>query len=62
MDRTHKLMLEATRTRGRLRMVHGGKPRVVESQCFGMARKGTQLLRVHRERPAVPPCLTAIGA
>ena len=36
----------AIRSKRRLRLVYDGKPRVVEPQCYGLGRKGTELLRV----------------
>ena len=42
------VLIDAIRTRRRLRFTYNGKVRLVEPQCYGIGTKGTELLRVHQ--------------
>jgi hypothetical protein len=44
----NKLLVEAIRQKRRLRFLYNGKPRFVEPQCYGIGKKGTELLRAHQ--------------
>jgi hypothetical protein len=48
MKDVNQLILESIRTRHRLRCLYKAKMRIVEPQCYGIGRKGTELLRVHQ--------------
>jgi hypothetical protein len=41
-------IVEAIRTKRRLRFLYNGKPRIVEPQCYGIGTRGTELLRAHQ--------------
>jgi hypothetical protein len=49
----NETLVEAIRTRRRLSFTYGGKTRIVEPQCYGMATQGTELLRVHQIKGGV---------
>ena len=42
------ILVESIRKKRRLRFSYSGKPRLVEPQCYGVGRKGNELLRVHQ--------------
>jgi hypothetical protein len=44
----HQTVVDAIRTRRRLRFIYNGRQRWVEPQCYGVGRKGTRLLRAHQ--------------
>lgn len=48
MNDAHQVILDAIRTRRRLRFSYHGKSRLVEPQCYGVGAKGTRLLRAHQ--------------
>jgi len=41
-------IVRAIDERRRLRFVYNGRPRLVEPQCYGLGRRGTELLRAHQ--------------
>ena len=43
-------ILDAIRQRRRLRFTYSGKVRIAEPQCYGIGKRGTELLRVHQLR------------
>jgi predicted DNA-binding transcriptional regulator YafY len=48
MNAVHQTIVDAIRTRRRLRFTYNGRPRLVEPQCYGVGTKGTRLLRAHQ--------------
>ena len=42
------LLVTAIADRRRLSFDYNGKPRLVEPQCYGIGRRGTELLRAHQ--------------
>ena len=48
-------ILDAIQHRRRLRFTYSGKPRLAEPQCYGMGKRGTELLRVHQLRGGAMP-------
>ena len=48
MKDVHQLITESIQARRRLRFIYHGKLRIAEPQCYGVGRKGTELLRVHQ--------------
>ena len=42
------LLITAITDRRRLSFDYNGKPRLVEPQCYGVGRRGTELLRAHQ--------------
>lgn len=43
-----QIFVEAIESKQRLACTYHGKPRVIEPQCYGIGRKGRELLRVHQ--------------
>jgi len=41
------MLVHAIEQKRRLRFLYKGKPRLAESQCYGIGTRGTELLRVH---------------
>ena len=41
-------IVDAIRTRRRVRFTYNGRSRVAEPQCYGIGKRGTALLRVHQ--------------
>jgi predicted DNA-binding transcriptional regulator YafY len=48
MNDSRATLLQAILTRRRLRFTYNGRTRLVEPQCYGIGRKGTELLRAHQ--------------
>jgi hypothetical protein len=48
MEASMPVLIKAIETRHRVCFTYNGKLRVVEPQCYGLGRKGTELLRVHQ--------------
>ncbi len=48
MDDVHRTILESIRSRRRLRLTYNGQAKLVERQCHGIGRKGTELLRAYQ--------------
>lgn len=46
--KSKEILIDAISRRRRLAFHYGGKPRLVEPQCYGLGKKGTELLRVHQ--------------
>jgi hypothetical protein len=46
----NQILAQALHEQRRLRCVYHGKPRLVEPQCYGIGKRGTELLRVHQIR------------
>lgn len=44
----NQTIIEAIRSKQRLRFTYNGKTRIAEPQCYGIGTKGTELLRVHQ--------------
>jgi predicted DNA-binding transcriptional regulator YafY len=44
----NQTIVESIQRRRRLRFTYKGKTRIVEPQCYGVGRKGTELLRAHQ--------------
>ena len=44
----NELLVTAIMQKRRLRFLYNGRARLVEPQCYGIGRKGTELLRVHQ--------------
>ena len=44
----NQTIVDAIRSRQRLRFIYNGKMRIVEPQCYGIGNKGTELLRAHQ--------------
>ena len=44
----HPMLVEAIETRQRLACMYHRKARIIEPQCYGLGRKGQELLRVHQ--------------
>lgn len=42
------IIVQAIRHRRRLRLIYHGTERLVEPQCYGLGRRGNELLRVHQ--------------
>jgi hypothetical protein len=42
------LIVEAIRSRRRLRFTYNGRTRIVEPQCYGLGSRGTELLRAYQ--------------
>ena len=42
------IIMEALRSKRRLRFTYNGKVRLAEPQCYGISARGTELLRVHQ--------------
>ena len=42
------IIVEAIRSRKRLRFTYNGRTRIVEPQCYGVGMRGTELLRGHQ--------------
>lgn len=40
--------IQAIQSKQRLACTYHGKPRIIEPQCYGIGRKGRELLRVHQ--------------
>lgn len=55
MDAPNQNILEAIESRRRLSFVYNGRTRLVEPQCYGIGRKGTELLRGHQIRGGPQP-------
>ena len=49
------LIVEAIRSRRRLRFTYNGKMRIVEPQCYGLGTRGTELLRAHQLQGGAQP-------
>jgi hypothetical protein len=45
---THPLLVDAIEQKRRLRFLYNGTTRLVEPQCYGIGRTGTELLRAHQ--------------
>ena len=48
MNDVHETILESIRAQRRLRFIYNGKARLVEPQCYGIGRRGTELLRAYQ--------------
>lgn len=48
MKPSTSVLIDAINDKRRLRFEYKGKHRLVEPQCYGIGRKGTELLRVHQ--------------
>jgi predicted DNA-binding transcriptional regulator YafY len=49
----NQTIVESIQSRRRLRFTYNGKTRIVEPQCYGVGRKGTELLRAHQLKGGV---------
>jgi predicted DNA-binding transcriptional regulator YafY len=49
----NQTIVESIQSRRRLRFTYHGKTRIVEPQCYGVGRKGTELLRAHQLKGGV---------
>jgi predicted DNA-binding transcriptional regulator YafY len=49
----NQTIVESIQRRRRLRFTYNGKTRIVEPQCYGVGRKGTELLRAHQLKGGV---------
>lgn len=48
MKPIRSILIDAINDMCRLRFHYNGKPRLVEPQCYGIGRRGTELLRAHQ--------------
>jgi len=48
MQPGNTILIDAIREKRRLSFDYNGKRRLVEPQCYGIGRRGTELLRVHQ--------------
>jgi predicted DNA-binding transcriptional regulator YafY len=48
MKAMNPILIEAIKSRRRLAFTYNAKPRVVEPQCYGIGKRGTELLRAHQ--------------
>lgn len=44
----NQVIVDAIHTRRRISFLYNGKARIAEPQCYGIGRRGTELLRVHQ--------------
>ena len=55
MIEMNPMLVKAIERRRRLRFLYRGRTRIVEQQCYGLGRKGTELLRVHQRQGGSQP-------
>ena len=44
----NEIIVQAFQNKQRIQFVYNGKVRIAEPQCYGVGRKGTELLRVYQ--------------
>ena len=49
------IIVDAIRSKRRLRCTYNGKARLIEPQCYGIGTKGTELLRVRQLQGGTEP-------
>lgn len=55
MQGTHDILVQAIEEKRRLRFNYHGKARLAEPQCYGIGKRGTELLRVHQIEGGTQP-------